>query len=87
MFQLKSVSDTSVHSYVRTYRSVCTYVFTCVFFIPSVAPSVIKVKATPDTDVPSERYDYTIVCIIDPDSTADTCEVTVRSGEMTMISM
>lgn len=56
-------------------------------YSPPVAPSVIKVKATPDTDVPSNRYDYTIICIIDPESTADTCEVMVKSGEMIISSM
>ena len=59
-----------------------------VCFIPFiVAPSVTGIIATPITDVPSNRYDYTIICTIHPESTADTCEVMVRSGEMSITSM
>ena len=43
--------------------------------------------AIPNTDIPSNIYDYTIICTIHPESTADTCEVMVRSGEMNIISM
>ena len=52
-----------------------------------VAPSVTGITATLITDVPSNRYDYTIICTIHPESTADTCEVMVRSGEMSITSM
>ena len=59
----------------------------CFFYSLLVAPSVTGITATPYTDVPSNRYDYTIICTIHPESTADTCEVMVRSGAMSITSM
>ena len=63
------------------------YINVCLFHSLLVAPSVTGIIATPITDVPSNRYDYTIICTIHPESTADTCEVMVRSGEMSITSM
>ena len=56
-------------------------------YSPPVAPSVTTIMATPNTDIPSNIYDYTIICTIHPESTADTCEVMVTSGEINIISM
>ena len=52
-----------------------------------MASSVIGITATPNTDAPSNTYNYTIICTIHPESIADECEVTVASGEMTITSM
>lgn len=47
----------------------------------SVASSVVGIIATPNNpDTPSNRYDYTFICTIHPDSTADNCEVTLMTG-------
>ena len=78
MLQLKSVSYllTLLHGQLIN-----------ILYPPPVASSVIGITATPNTDVPSNTTNYTIVCTIHPDSTVDECEVTVTSGAMIITSM
>ena len=50
------------------------------YFFP-VASSVINVIAMQnDPDTVSNKYDYTFICSIHPESTADTCAVTLMNG-------
>lgn len=57
------------------------------FYFFAVASSVISVTATQnDPDTVSNKYDYTFVCTIHPESTADTCAVTVMNGGIIMKS-
>jgi len=52
-----------------------------------VAPSVTEIIPTRLTDVPSNMYNYSFSCTIDPESSADTCEVTLRNGDITKMGM
>ena len=74
-----------------THDVTCTYVHTvcmCIICISiSVGPSVTKVIATSLTDIPSDTYNYTLNCTIAPESTADTCEVTLKSGGISKMGM
>ena len=69
-------------SHVRMYICMCII---CISI--SVAPSVTKVIATSLTDMPSDTYNYTLNCTIAPESTADTCEVTLKSGGISKMGM
>ena len=61
--------------------------YTCLFSYSSpVASSVIGITATPNTDAPSNTYNYTIICTIHPESIADECEVTIRDNQIFIAS-
>lgn len=61
--------------------------YTCVFSLP-VGPSVTKLVATVNTpNMTSNLYDYTVICTIHPDSTANKCEVMAKGGRMMIKGM
>ena len=74
--------------YIAKYLTTVSVQYVCqILYFLLVAPSVVRIIATPNSDIPSSTYDYTIVCTIHPESTADVCEVTVRSGVLRITSM